>query len=267
MDSRKPDVEQIVEMLQLLKISPGERFHQRMATAPWIRNKSTPPFTRRWRLAIGSAALLVVLLAVLVIPSVQVAAKQFIRLFWLSQRDERIFNIILTSGSSIQQINSPDYCSLTVEQAEEKVGYPLSIVHRLPVGFNLIGTHVDPMLQSVTLCYFAKVNHILFTQRKLGKIQEFSSIGASAQVEKVWVRGVEGEYVKGGWRTDKGEVEVHATETPGTQVTLAIYWDASLPQQMLRWIEGETQFEIIYQGDSGFSQSDLLDLAESVQNK
>jgi Ca-activated chloride channel family protein len=64
--ARRPQLEQIERLLQSFQPRPSERFHRRMAHAPWARRRLALPAlfpTRRWALALATLALALLLAA------------------------------------------------------------------------------------------------------------------------------------------------------------------------------------------------------------
>ena len=94
------------------------------------------------------------------------------------------------------------------------------------------------------------------------------AVGASAPVEIVIVRGVPGEFVTGGWMATDANDRIQATAAPGTQVSLGVYWDPTLPQRILRWQEGNILYEILStktaQGIT-IDKDELIAMAESIE--
>ena len=103
------------------------------------------------------------------------------------------------------------------------------------------------------------------TQRRLGEIEEYSSVGASAPVEIVPVRGVEGEYVVGGWRFSSDGEKPSFTAVPNNDVDIGVVWDPELPQRILRWQEEDFIYEILLTGSHSLVKSDLLIIAEQIK--
>jgi hypothetical protein len=107
---------------------------------------------------------------------------------------------------------------------------------------------------------------LLITQRKLGKVNETSGIGASAVVEQVPVRGTTGEFVQGGWRTLAGTRSPFKQAYPGAQVELGMEWDPQLNQAILRWQEGDFDFVMVASGIKELNKNMMISFAEGMNN-
>ena len=98
--------------------------------------------------------------------------------------------------------------------------------------------------------------------------KEYQQIGVSAEVETVQIGSVPGEYVTGAWTLPEVESAIEVTQF-GKTTPVQATWDPEAEVQMLRWVEDEMLFEIIFGGCSpntpGYlSKHDLIALAESM---
>ena len=165
---------------------------------------------------------------------------------------------ITSQINRLENYSDPGYFELTLDQASAAAGFdPLELPASVD-GLEFSGAHHDPNLNAVTLRYLLDGRPLYFTQRRLGQVEEFASIGASAPVESVTLRGVDGEYAPGGWR-------VSAEELREPQPTLELVWDAALPQHTLRWEQNQYVYEILVVDNPQMSKSRLLELAERVK--
>jgi hypothetical protein len=165
---------------------------------------------------------------------------------------------ITSQTSRLQRYSDPGYFDLSLEQAEAAAGFkPLEIPESVGQT-EFSGAHYDPELNAITLRYLHEGYPLYFTQRPLGQVEEFATIGASAPVESVSLRGVEGEYVQGGWRAG-----AEALQAP--QPTLELVWDPDLPQHTLRWEQDRSVYEILAVDNQQMDKTRLLALAERVK--
>jgi len=257
--------EDLSQLLNKFQPQPSDRFYNRMKNAPWMRKPHRASIALKRGFAFGGLVLILLIVLTLTIPSLRVTAKQFLNFFLPESTDQSSIPFLVPFSGTPQDVNTPGYFDLSLSEAELKVNFKLKTISQVPKGVSVEGVNYDPSLDSITIKYRGENFLISFTQRQTGKILEYQSIGASASVEKVQVRGVEGEYVTGGWRFSSDYQNAAEDATPGLQGTVKIYWDVNLQQQMLRWIEGEMQYEIIYHGDGQFGKNGLIQLANSIQ--
>ncbi len=273
-----PDEERLAALLERLRPRPTARFYHRMASAPW---KSAAPEARRFRawpsrraamraLAAGAVLLALAVLSVFVFPPLNATARRLMSFFAPSPSLSLELEVTAPSPGDPNIFGAPGYFSLTLVEAERLAGFP---VRQIPLaeGSNSIpglvfdGAHYDSLLQAVTLRYSTQAGSLFLTQRKLGSIKEYNTIGPGAPVEQVSVHGIQGEYVTGGW------IPVHplaATSQPGTQVSMDVVWDPTLPQHILRWQEGDFLYEILTSASLGskieLEKETLVEIAESI---
>lgn len=257
--------EDISRLLSKFQPRPGDRFYNKMKTAPWLRKPRQASITFKRVFAFSGLILALIIVLTLAIPSLRVTAKQFLNFFLPESADQSSIPFLVPFSGTPQDVNTPGYFDLSLSEAELKVNFKLKIISQVPKGVSIEGVNYDPSLDAITIKYRGENFLILFTQRQTGKIQEYQSIGASASVEKVLVRGVEAEYVTGGWRLSSDYQNSPKDATPDLQGTVTIYWDVNLHQQMLRWVEGKMFYEIIYHGDEQFGKNGLIQLANSIQ--
>ena len=97
-------------------------------------------------------------------------------------------------------------------------------------------------------------------QRENDRVQEYSSVGPEATAEFVTVRGVQGEYIPGGW-----VVKTQATPQPGSESqTIDLIWENQAGMATLRWEENGFVYEIIVTSPQNFPQKEVLTIAESM---
>ena len=282
---RPPSEEEIVSYLETFQPYPSEDYYLRMETAPWTVPEETGSrisglmnwltgmdnsFPRPGvRVALASTVLLlVIILVTLASPKLQAVAQQILHFIVPAPTDELALQVTVQPSGTQEPLNAAERYPLTSIQAEELSGYPIRVFAQLPEGITLTGAQYNPNLHAVTLLYAGAVQTILFTQRPVGEITEYATVGASAPVENVTVHGVPGEFVTGGWIVTDTNDRIQATPAPGTQVSLGVYWDPTLPQRILRWQEGVMLYEILStktaQGIT-IDKDILIKLAESIE--
>jgi hypothetical protein len=251
---------------------PTERFYRRMASAPW--NKAPlPRYTSHllpWRkLAVASVVILLVFTGLLAFPQISVMARQMLSFFLARSSDQMTVQITIPASGESRDFSSEGYFSLTPEEAGALAGYP---VKDLPVGvqdlipaLQFTGAHFDPDIKTITLRYSVGTQNLYLSQHPTKGIEEYEAIGPSALVEQATVSEVQGEFVTGGWKLE------HENTTPsgrGTQVSMDIRWDASLPRMTLRWRKDGMLYEIVssafIRSDKQFGKEDLIRVAELV---
>jgi hypothetical protein len=272
-----PSEAELVNLLNRLRPSPEARFLQRFENAPW-KNSSpiseNPPekWARVWykqpvvlisRWALAVFILLLVMGSIFFSQSIQATASRLMRYFSPASSDQAQVLFTLPPLEGPDKSLTPGPFSLSISEAEQMAGFKLKTFPAIPAGLTFGGAVYETDLQAVTLKYIGNDHTLLFTQRKLGKIEEVSQIGASAPVEKVSVGAAQGEFVTGGWIfNDEPE---KATPAPGATVSVNITWDANVPQHILRWQEGDMLFKIISSGSQMLDKISLIQLAEQIK--
>jgi hypothetical protein len=259
--SRLPSEEEIEALLSQIKPRPGRRFYQIMQRSPWEKPGFRFPDQLARSLAVTAFIVIVILGVTFTIPSVQAAARQLMHYFIPSNSDQVTVQAPLPLPGS--QVNT--YYALSLDEAQNKAGYPLKTIAVLPDNLAFSGAHFDPSLKAAALRYTNGTDTLVFSQHPLGNnITEYFSIGASATVEPVQVRGVQGEFVSGSWRLESSQPAIQETSFPGTEANLGLYWDASLPQHILRWQENGMAFELLCTGET-IGKTKLIEIADSIQ--
>lgn len=263
-----PDESQIERLLADFNPHPSRDFYLKMAGAPWRRSANRE---RRLRIpawgTITTAAIVlsILLIGTLAMPSLQAVAQQIMHYFVPAQEDQRSIEMTVPYPGDSGDFGTPEYFSLNLSQAKAQVDFPLAQLQQLPLGWIFSGAHYEASLNSITLRYQVNESTLYLTERPADAVEEYSSVGASAPVETVTVGEVTGEYVLGGWHlTSEGSSPIE-TGVPGTQISLDIYWDPELPQQTLRWEQGEIVYEIRFAGKPLLSKEAMIEIAESLQ--
>ena len=264
-NNRKPDEQEIEKLLASFKPRPSARFYRQMKSAPWTnRNpiREAMPGTRQ--LAFAALMVLVLAIAGLASPAVRTMAGQIMHFFLPAAGDQMAIQVTIQPAEEPVLMSTAASFPLSLEEARSRVDYPLKEIPVPPEGMDLNGARYNPELSSISLRYQGIGNILVFTQRPLGDVEEFSSIGASAPVEILQVRGQDAEYVAGGWQVKSGEAQRMLTAVPGTEVSLGVYWNPDLPQKILRWEEGGMMYELLSSGPL-IGKDQLLSIAETIR--
>ncbi len=259
-----PSIDEIEAMLRGFRPEPGEQFYRRMQNAPWMTRQ---PARRGWLglskglrvAAYGLIACLVLVGALLTVPSLRVVGSQLFRFFSPAESDRQNIQVIVPTPGL-----SPEY-SLTLDQAQETAGFPIRQPAYLPAGLRFEGARYNSLIHSVGLRYTSPTGSLIFNQRPTRAANESSSISPNAPVVTIQVGDSYGEYVSGGWILASEPEQPIEKVTPGTPVNLRLYWDPELPQQILRWEMGDMSYEIICSSGGSLTQKDLIRIAESVR--
>ncbi|MCK5430605.1 MAG: hypothetical protein KAI94_14095 [Anaerolineales bacterium] len=270
--NNKPDESQIVDLLQAFQPHPSSGFYQRMEMSPWVRLKGrhkdrisitdrllTPQFQIRAFVVI-IILILVIVTGVFTAPNLIAIAQQIAQYILPAESDQLSlpFTNSTTDGPSI--LDSPENFSLSLSEAQDLAGLTLKKISFPIYGLTFTGAQYDPNLQAVKMRYAGGGALLLFTQRPHGIVEEYTSVGASAPIYIVKVRGVEG-----GWRVLSDNEEPSFTAIPGREVNLGVVWDPKLPQRILRWQEKDHIFEILLTGSHNLEKSDILKIADQIK--
>ncbi|MBC8507577.1 MAG: hypothetical protein ISR58_03245 [Anaerolineales bacterium] len=262
-----PDDVEIVEILSNIRPKPSQNFRQRMADQPWAQSGYQP---RRFRLfaqrlgVITGVIILLVLFFSLITPSLEVVAQRLIQFFLPTIGDQTVVQITLEGTTDL-----PNVHPLTISEAENLAGFEARMPTLLPPGYTLSGAFYHPEREAIVLNFAADTHgHILrFLQRPLS--EEYQQIGASAVIETIKIGSSTGEYVTGAWTVPEVESVFEKTEF-GRTIPVQATWDPNAEIQMLRWVENDMLFEIIFAGGtpntSGYlTKLDLIAIATSMQ--
>ena len=261
-----PKEDEISEILSSIQPKPSQNFHQRMAEQPWTQEKAQPRgfklHAQRFSVLTGVIIIFILFLS-LATPSLDVVAQKLIHLFLPSFSDQTVLQITLEETANL----SYDH-SMTISEAETLAGFGAKFPTPLPSGYTLSGAFYHPERDAIVLNFSTDIpSYILrILQRPLG--EEYQQIGASAIIESIEIGSSTGEYVSGAWTVPEVEFAFEQTEFGKTTPVQAI-WDPNAEIQMLRWVDENMLFEIIFGGGSpdtpGYlSKLDLIDIAENM---
>jgi len=262
-----PSEEQIVTLFSGYLPKPRQEFYQRMSKAPWNReNRSIINYNHRvssvFRLAsFIILTFLLILLPLVFTPSLLSNARQLFRFFWVHDENTRSIEVTYTPSSPSDSPFPEPYFPLSIEEAAATAGFQLRTLTALPTGVTLDGAAYDPTRHAVQIRYAGEGITILFTQREKARVNEYASVGSNAAAENVKLRGVQGEYIPGGWL-----VQSQSTPQPdmGTQ-TVNLIWENQAGMATLRWEENGYVYEIVVTSLQNSSQAEILAIAESMR--
>jgi hypothetical protein len=262
-----PSEEQIVALFSGYLPKPRQEFYQQMRNAPWNReNRSIFIYKHRvssiFRLAsLIILPLLLILLPLLFTPSLLSNARQLFRFFWVHDENTRSIEVTYTPSSPSGSPFPEPYYPLSIEEAAAIAGFQLRTLIALPTGVTLDGAAYDRTRHAVLIRYAGEGITILFTQRERARVNEYASVGSDAAAEIVTVRGVQGEYIPGGWL-----VQSQSTPQPelGTQ-TVNLIWENQAGMATLRWEENGYVYELVVTSVQNISQAEILEIAESMR--
>jgi hypothetical protein len=265
---------QIIELLQAFHPHPSSKFYKHMEMSPWLGRAQdrisiidrlrTPRIQIRALVAI-IILILVILTGVFTAPNLIVIAQQIAQYILPADGDQLSLPYSNSVTVSPFILNSSENFSLSISEAQDLAGFPLKKIPLTIYGLTLTGAQYDPSSQAVSMRYVSGDALLFLTQRPHGVVEEYTSVGASAPIFTVRVRGVDGEYVEGGWRVLSNNEESSITAIPNREVILGVVWDPELPQRILRWKEEHHLYEILLTGSHDLEISDILEIAESIK--
>jgi len=267
-----PVEHQIEKMLGEIKPQPTARLSNIMAEAPWVQSVPAEKirYFRSWKAARkyvwGTVAFILMLLvvSVLFIPSFRAVARQIIYSFIFEPSNQLEVQVTLTNPDDLYNFTDPHNFPLSVQDAQVKAGFKVKQVSSLPDSLRLVGARFDPKYNSVTILYEGKDNQLFLTQRPLSHGADVFSVGSDAQVKLVMIGDIQGEFVIGGWKAISTE-RISPDSTPVSTVNISAVWDDNLPQSTLRWQTDGNVFELRSLGEGGYSESELIYLANGLK--
>jgi len=267
---------QIQAILDKFQPRPSNRFYQRMQGAPWFSEKQINiSFSHRLRdlfrvphyrfIVLAALILIVTFFGLVSYRSIGVVAQNFMRFLRPAASDHIAIPVRLPWPEDTNSFGAPGYFSLTIEQAQEKVNFQLKIIDHPKAELSFSGAHFNPNIGAIIQRYSNPMYTIYFSQRRLGGVEEYTKIGGSAPVETAYIHGIEAEFATGGWRLDPTSEKLASTSSPGTQISVDAFWDANLPQSILRWQESGYLYDILVVGKQNQKKDELIQIAESVK--
>jgi len=193
-------------------------------------------------------------------PSLLSNARQMFRFFGVSDKNSRSIEVTHTPTSTSNSLLSEPAFALSLGEAAKTAGFQINTLASLPTGLVLEGAAFDPNRHAVLVRYAGEGRTVLFTQRENKYINEYASVGPEASGEFVMVRGVQGEYIPGGW-----VVQSQVTPQPGMETaTIELVWENQAGMATLRWEENGFDYEIILTGPQNIAKEEILAIAESM---
>jgi len=275
--TNKPDISQIEDLLQTIRPQPSNGFYRRMQMSPWVRSNSffynLSSLNGRFQLprfqfvviVVGILFLLLLVFGFVSTPNFIAIAQQIAQYIMPAQSDQLSLPYTNTLTISPATLETHETFPLHLEEAKDLASYTLKLIPHSVNDLTFSGARYDPNLNAVTIRYESGDALILLTQRPQGNIGEYTSVGASAPIVIVTVRGVEGEYVEGGWRMLSDNQYPYPSTSPDDKKNMGVIWDPNLAQRILRWKEDNFIFELLVTGNHGLEQSDIVKIAESIQ--
>ncbi len=272
-DKSIPDESKIEQMLGGFKPQFSHRYYARMSTAPWQTqdHSKSSSHAKNWALQLkpawilASVILALALLTLTFIPSVRVAADQFIHFFLPAASNQLEVQVTPSNTPYSFDFLNPSNFPLSVANVQQKAGFSVKEIPSSPGAPSFIGARYDPAFNTVMLLYKKGEDYtLLLTQRPLGNSQDVFSIGSNAHVEFVNVGNVQGEYVIGGWIAISTETPSDIPTSSGS-VHINAVWDDNLPQFTLRWQESGAAYELRSNGENSPSQSQLISWANELK--
>lgn len=253
--SRKPNEQQIAQMLSELPPEPSENFHRRMANAPWNQPEMKKSAWLPRQLLTLAAALLLVTSLVLLTP-LRSLAQDIWQGFFSHQSDDNWSTVYRPDLSPTATI-APEVIQATLQaplpeiaEVEAQVGFHILAPTYLPPGYTLRdiyvsdGQYTPDATSSVTLSYSLeddqKLHRNLAIRQSLSDAQSSAPVGASADVHNVQVGDATGQYVQGGWQT-VGVIE------DNEQNYIDSEWSNDIEIHRLIWQADGFTFEIFFQ--------------------
>ncbi|HEX2997723.1 MAG TPA: hypothetical protein VHP14_23070 [Anaerolineales bacterium] len=151
---------------------------------------------------------------------------------------------------------------MRIEQAESQVGFKaLQLSEENSGNYTLAGASIDSQYRLLTLVYHSPDGSAVqsgrgFTLKQWPTTEPVdtcdlcAAIGASAQVETISVRGMNGEYVQGVW--------VLTNDGPS--------WQPVPQRKVMRWQENGYWFELgMFTSDGSHTVEDLITIAEELR--
>lgn len=253
--------------------APGETIQLWSRIKSQLRSFEAKP-QRHWpshlRLA-GTALGLAILLAGVVFilsPQGQAWAQEAFQFFTKTESDRVPFEVFQATQSAGSAAATPTTESeptptpgslangmLTLEEVQDAAGFVPYEPSWLPEDFEFAGASYDEGTKVVTMMY-TRLGNIAnsFSLRQepyryLADCDICTSVGTSADIKKVSIHGVYGEYVEGVWAGDDGDA----------------VWENTPYLKRMIWRENGMAFQIVYNGFPAYMlEKDFIAVAESV---
>lgn len=264
--ANSPDQEAIEAGLRSFRPHPSEAFYRRMAAAPWLaaslvtqRRVSMNKPSKFFKWAVPILVGLILVIGFVATPWGQALATEVFKLFVHTES-----NILPVSPEQLTQEAGPlaqtpqpiTHSTLSVNELETQLGFDIKEPTHLPDLFRFQGILVYG--RSVTFDYQCSCGgrSLEISQQPLSDTTP-AEVGAGASIEDVQIGEVHGEYVEGAF----------IRRYPGTPVAT---WNSGVTFRTLRWVIGETLFQITSVGGSeghwGYvDKEEMIAIAEGLK--
>ena len=261
---KSPEVAKIEELLGKIQPMPRDRFHKKMGTQPWNRNRFWYSLSIQHPRALPITLFLGLILAVVASffsPSLEALANRIGQFFTPSSNNQVTVQVPSTD------LSDPDLrFSLSLEEAKSFIDFPIKTPSLLPEGYQFKGAAFNSTRDGITLNYQTETGLILrISQRPSGK--DYQRINILADVEMVFIGSIPGEYVTGGWKA----VAIDSTNPDSAStVTLEAAWDSEANIHFLRWQENDILYELFFIGflqdiPGTLDKQDLIAIAKDLR--
>jgi len=228
----------LVRLFKRVHMQPSQRFYERMADAPWAVHSPRASARRSVSLTLAAIAFVVVVL-LLAIPFRSLAQQVF---HFFTQAETNVIENPVLLEPVFEQPALADLSDM--QRASEVAGFAIRIPQDLPAGLQSVSAAVNPGSASIT--YSDGQTSLIFLQSM--QVESTFYVGAGALVEAVLVDGVNGEYVRGGWRQVDGD----------------LVWDNTLPESLLLWEKNGIRYVLLVQAGD-ISRDTLIQIADSLR--
>lgn len=283
---KKIEIEGIEGLLRSIHPEPGERYHQRMARAPWepksrLRQNAG---LRKQHLAFGAAFLLLAVI-LLATPAGKVLADALLQFFTRTQGNTLPVPTDQIAAPVPTRTPAPTHAlamhpaeemvtptptitptlpsqagalqEMTLLEAEAAIGFDLYEPQELPRDYRLTRIQYDAQQQAVTMLYASpKAATGEFFAITQGKHLPPFEVGADAAIETIPLGAASAEFVRGMWFTPAGSDQA--------------YWEDRSEIYTLRWQMEEVAISIQFVFNEPFSpayleRDEMLAMARSLK--
>ena len=213
--------------------------------------------SNRSRIVYATATIIVLLTLILLTPQGRAFAQDVLQFF--TRAEETSFplapdQIVLEAPAPNEPTAIPPVPLVSIEEAEEQVGFDAAELPAIPKGFNYLGARVYGNAINIEYEAIGGGSTIILRQSKDGFYQSEWEKKPEDAIQQVKVGDVDGEFVQ-------GTFVVYPEETSAT-------WKPDASILILRWNKDNTWFEITKFGNvevvEYLGQNEMIALAESL---
>jgi hypothetical protein len=222
------------------------------------------------RLTTIAAALGLLVAMILLVPPFRSLAQDLIdSLFIRAESNEKTQTYPTISDPKI--LKAEDYYAtlLTIDEAEEAAHFDVKFPDNVPTAYVFRGVSYSSDYHTTMLVYSLAGRGLEISQQPLEYVDQRQSdwpVGADAEIVKVEIGGLTGEYVEGTWIVKGSDLDVDKSTGMTTEKAT---WLADAPFRRLRWTDDSFLYEIRAMGGSEghgeLGQQDLIDMALNMQ--